>query len=683
MIPVPYFRSSSYNNWDFCEQQYFLNYVLGIPRGACKKALKGTITHKVLELLAKVKQQFDLGHEVAEFDDEIGKVIVRKDEFLIPETLSVIQIDKINRSRINASTYKHDCKIPYGTVREGVKIVEDFIRRAYDTYENQANDWAPVDFKDITNWSWMTLEYRGGIFDPRKMKIVQPEGAFDFAIERDWAKQPNGDYLRIKGTIDLITEITPDYYEIVDWKGLPIETPIPTPEGWTTMGELKIGDIVFDKDGKQTKVIAKSQQTSKPCYLIEFDDKSTVECDNEHLWSLYDDTVVPITELKINDKIPVTKPLDLPDQVLPIDPYVLGYWLGNGRNRNSEITSADDFVFNEIQDRGYIVGNDISGKDTNCYTRTIFGLKKELRALNLLHNKHIPDIYLRASYKQRLDLLRGLMDSDGNANPTRKQAVFTNCNEVLSNDFKELALSLGQRPNLCCTDQFGFGLHVKAYPVHFRPIGINPFLLPRKADRIDPEWGPGLSHIRYVDKITEIPAKVTQCISVDSQTKTYLCTYNMIPTHNTGQRLDWANDQKKDFKKLCIDFQLMLYNYAARRLYPNVKHFSVSIFFIRDGGPYTLCFDDESIEAVERKLYERWTEITQCKLPEMVDPDQKDFRCTKICDYYKAASPDGKSNFCRFIHEQVKKHGVTHVIEKHTHKGHNVANYAAPGELKD
>lgn len=690
---IEFFRSSSYNNWDYCQQQYYLNYVLGLPRSESKKALKGTITHKVLECLAILKFNLDKnpGIEYTEFDEDIGKFRFKVSDLLLPTTLTDDEVFAINRTRKNKYTYKHKCDLEKGTVRLGVDIVETLIKASYDAYCTKCEGWEPVDLKDIRNFVWMSLEYKNGMFDPRKRKIVAPEKPFEFQIKEDWAKidyiHPctgikRDSYLTIRGTIDLITEVSPGILEIVDWKGLPIETPIPTPDGWKTMESLAIGDIVFDKDGKQTKVLGKSQVKTKPCYEITFDDKSVAICDNEHLWTLEDGSVIDITQLKVHDKISIAKPLDMPEQVLPIDPYTLGIWLGDGRNKNGEISSGDNFVYEEIRRRGYHVGEDIN-KKAACPSRTVFGLMTELRKLDLLHNKHIPQIYLRASASQRLDLLRGLLDSDGNANPFRKQAIFTNCNKKLSDDVLELLLTLGQRPKQHDVNGQGFGLDVKVYPVSFRPIGINPFLLPRKADRIDPAWGSGVSHRRLVKKITKVKPRQTQCIMVDSPTSTYLCTKNMIPTHNTGQRLDWATGQVKDYKKLSNDFQLMLYCYAARQVFPDAKHIMLTIFFARDGGPFTLCFDDKDIQRTKDMLKARFEEIKASTLPKLCDPTQRDFRCKNLCDYFTMPSPDKKyPNFCKYVHAHLKEHGIDKTTKDLTHGNHDINRYEAPGDLE-
>ena len=141
-------------------------------------------------------------------------------------------------------------------------------------------------------------------------------------------------------------------------------------------------------------------------------------------------------------KIVNPRPLNLKNKELPIDPYVLGCWLGDGSKQCGVITNETNNVLGEIQRRGYTLGEDISAEDrTSSYT--ILGLYPKLKELNLINNKHIPDIYQRASYEQRLDLLRGLMDTDGYYNPKRKRFVMETSQEWQCYDFIKLLASLG------------------------------------------------------------------------------------------------------------------------------------------------------------------------------------------------------------------------------------------------
>lgn len=181
---ITYFRSSSYNTHNFCQQQYFLEYVLGFRGPSGQKADKGTIVHKVLEIIATIKQaqQNGLGEVI---DDIIGKI-------------------NINNYSINT-------------------IIEKIYK--YYSEANNHHQWTVKDYKDCHSWVYKALEYNNGMFDPRNQIIVQPEQHFDIEIKKPWSsykyETKNGileGNLAIKGTIDLITKVNDKTLEIVDYK---------------------------------------------------------------------------------------------------------------------------------------------------------------------------------------------------------------------------------------------------------------------------------------------------------------------------------------------------------------------------------------------------------------------------------------------------------------------------------
>ena len=168
-----------------CEQQYLFDYVLGYRSPSNKKADKGTIVHKVLEILAFVKFTIQKNEQTFE-DDILGK--------------------------INVYNYNLD----------------DIIDRVYNFYTSHFthHEWKDVDYRDCKKWSYKAIEYAGGMFDPRNRTILYPEQRFDITIEKPWAEYeyelPSGErlkgHLSIKGTIDLITKPSDNTLEIVDWK---------------------------------------------------------------------------------------------------------------------------------------------------------------------------------------------------------------------------------------------------------------------------------------------------------------------------------------------------------------------------------------------------------------------------------------------------------------------------------
>jgi len=167
-----------------CPQQYMLEYVLGIRSPSNKKADKGTICHKVLEILAGIKLM-EQNREKYFQDDILGQ--------------------------INIKNYNLD------------QIIKDI----YSYYSGQFKHhiWENKDLKDCHKWVYKAIEEYNGAFDPRNRNIVQPEQHFDIVIEKPWAKYSYETkegllegYLAIKGTIDLITKVDDNTYEIVDWK---------------------------------------------------------------------------------------------------------------------------------------------------------------------------------------------------------------------------------------------------------------------------------------------------------------------------------------------------------------------------------------------------------------------------------------------------------------------------------
>lgn len=393
----------------------------------------------------------------------------------------------------------------------------------------------------------------------------------EWGFDRDWRVcEWRSAWLRLK--CDAVCFIAPSHAVVIDYKGLERSTLIPTPSGWTTMGEIQVGDALFAQDGSVCHVIGKSQVKNLPCYEITFDDKTTVRCDNEHLWTLSDGQIVPVTDLRKNDYINVAKPIQLPEQDLPIDPYVFGLWLADGKHTSGEITKPDTFIWEEIQRCGYEISHDYSerAKDNKCRVHTVKGIRGKLVEMGVLGNKHIPQIYMRASFEQRLALFQGIMDGDGSANTTRKQAVINTTNPDLAKQYHELALSLGQRATLGDMLGKGFGKWCVVYLITFRPNGIMPFRLPRKAEKCK-DFGPGRSATRRVVSVMKIPSVETQCIAVDSADHTFLCTEKFLPTHNTGKR--FGNEVKHAI-------QLQLYALCALIRHPELDQVTCELWYL-------------------------------------------------------------------------------------------------------
>lgn len=358
----------------------------------------------------------------------------------------------------------------------------------------------------------------------------------------------------LTGTIDRL-EIGRYYRKPIlrasDYKGLALDTPLPTPTGWTTMGAVQVGDELLGSDGRPVRVTLKSNIHDRPCYEIRFDDTSTIVADNVHLWTVVHgpsgqtvretvntDRLCALCALGEVVRIDNASPLELPPVDLPIDPYVLGAWIGDGNRGRGVITKPDQELFDIITSRGHSIGKAQIDPRTGCQTRTILGLQRELRDAGYLGRKAVPSIYLRGSRQQRLDLLRGLMDTDGCWHKTRRRAIFTTTDKALAEAVRELVVSLGWKGTLFTSQRTGFGRTVTAYDLWFTPVVDNPFSLTRKSTLVDTLDRPPtqIAWRRQIKEVRPVPSVPTQCIQVDAANSLYLAGEQMVPTHNTGRQ---------------------------------------------------------------------------------------------------------------------------------------------------
>jgi len=137
-------------------------------------------------------------------------------------------------------------------------------------------------------------------------------------------------------------------------------------------------------------------------------------------------------------------PIIFPEKAVPFDPYMVGYWLGDGASKASVITSQDSAVlhyFNKNLNKYNLFLNYISQYDYRIMGSRPNYFYKTLKELNLIGNKHIPYIYKCNSRKVQLEILAGLIDSDGSAIPGGWE--FSQKNEKLFDDVLFLARSLG------------------------------------------------------------------------------------------------------------------------------------------------------------------------------------------------------------------------------------------------
>ena len=244
-----------------------------------------------------------------------------------------------------------------------------------------------------------------------------------------------------------------------------------------------------------------------------------------------------------NFSIPVAQPIQTPEVDLPLDPYYLGVWLGDGKSTDSRYYSADPEIAVYLEDRGFIVRRDRDSTLEHGVTWTSRDRRDPLstpvgtlRHLGVLGNKHIPAAYLRASEAQRRDLLAGLMDTDGTVSK-HGPVQFDNTNRGLIDGLYELAASLGYRPTI--TEKRAMLNGKDCGPV-WRVSFTTPddiFRLERKRiaqKEATRNHNPAKTSHRYIISVEPVDSVPVRCITVDSQNSLFLAGKSMIPTHNTA-----------------------------------------------------------------------------------------------------------------------------------------------------
>lgn len=375
---------------------------------------------------------------------------------------------------------------------------------------------------------------------------------------------------------------------------------VSTPFGWRKLKDIHPGDLVFGQDGKPYLVEAESDIQTVNGWNLTFDDGSEVVAHDDHLWLTYNaselealtrrspefrakrratrpsrkqaspknasvqtmtlernkannpskplaaptGTVRTTREIvetltirngRANHAIPVAKPLQLPEKSLPIDPYLLGAWLGDGSKAAGSLTGMDQPIHDAFASK-YAPGKKQIKPNNKAWTITYKGLRTDLREMGVLNNKHIPHDYLWASEKQRLALLQGLMDTDGNIVKGTASVEFVNTNQNLTEGVAHLARSLGMKVQIRKGRAKLYGEdYGPKWSVKFAPNRI-VFRLPRKANTQSIATR-RTTKFRYIKSAERIHNQEMKCLKVSSPDNLFLITNNLIPTHNSSALL--------------------------------------------------------------------------------------------------------------------------------------------------
>jgi len=347
---------------------------------------------------------------------------------------------------------------------------------------------------------------------------------------------------------------------------LSLDSVLFTPEDKTTIGECRVGDKIYGADGKLATIINKSEIFNKPMYCLKLKDGRSIKVSEDHINSVVINTDpdnivrwedknlttkellnIPLTHTRIDNKNHSGKPtksivyvrnclpLEYEKKEFTIDPYTLGLILGDDsvkKNDNSTVITGLEEDFAEYKKSiPHKLGEPYLDKKTeSVLTWAVKGINQEIRDLGLVkhgEDKSIPEIYFYGSIKQRMELLRGLLDTGGIIYGSGRISFYSN-SPKLCEDVSSLVRSLGGKA------------HIK-YQTYNKEqfttleIWINecPFNLSRKAKRF-------IKDRQHWDKsavisISRIQDEPSQCIAIDNDSKQFI-TEDYFRTHNTGVR---------------------------------------------------------------------------------------------------------------------------------------------------
>src|SRR5215468_1503639 len=360
-------------------------------------------------------------------------------------------------------------------------------------------------------------------------------------------------------------------------KALALDTPLPTPAGWTTMGNVSVGDQLLGADGRPVTVVAATEaMRGRPCYEVEFSDGEIIVADGQHQWLTwtrrarrYDAQTrgharefanpvppevmtteqiagtlrCPTADRRPNHAVCMPRPLDLPGADLPIPPYALGAWLGDGAPASAGFNTVDPEIVMHVEASGLAA----VPQGAPCHYRmacpaTPHGsVQAVLRTLGVLGNKHLPPSYLRSSEAQRRALLAGMLDTDGTVTSTGSIQLAVTSRE-LAEGVRELVLSLGYRCSMSTKRVRGRSeasstCHMVNFTTPDKVFWLDRKHLLHKErlrhDRQRTRW-------RYIVDVRSVPSRPVRCIQVDGADRLYLAGRGMIPTHNSTLALDLA-----------------------------------------------------------------------------------------------------------------------------------------------
>ena len=406
-------------------------------------------------------------------------------------------------------------------------------------------------------------------------------------------------------------------------KAMPKDTLIPTPDGERLLGEIKVGDFVFDRKGHPTKVLGVYDRGVRRCFELTFSDGRKTRCCDEHIWPCYTSkknlknlTLQEMMEkgIRISAKsggrfrMPINGCVEFAEKELTVHPYILGVFLGDGccKERYLTLSSNDlpvvekvakllDATAEKLSENNYSWRFMKGGKAIT--TKEVFGdiASWVMRGSN---EKAIPAYYLHGSSDQRIALLQGLFDTDGSvSSKSNGLASFSTTSSELYAGVSYLLRSLGLsastsskavcrgrvKQNGTCSTDYVVRTHLK--PDQFDVC----FSLPRQIEKLKAVFGAFKRPSKCTERVAltdvrEIEPCDQVCILVDNPEHLFLAN-DFLVTHNTHRAIeDWFVPSFNGGKNLIVSLSTLVALNGARRA--NIQGYSTTPCSI---AMYNLC----------------------------------------------------------------------------------------------
>jgi len=390
-------------------------------------------------------------------------------------------------------------------------------------------------------------------------------------------------------------------------KQLPHSTPVLTPSGWRTHGELEVGDEVFGPDGSIRTVVSVSAPSVAE-YELEFTNGTRIKAHANHEWTVYQRGNGRVRGWKTVEtrylagrrvwsggravfQLPPVDALQFPSRVYEMPPYVLGAWLGDGSSIAPLIThgAVDTAVISAVCQYGYTMTSQnvhattgVRGSRFGKVVGNPSRMATELRSLGVWGDKHIPDAYKRGDITQRLQLLAGLIDTDGHVEPATGRVRVITGSRRLAEDIHEVATTLGFAPYITSQppklSSSGIQGTQTVYTIGFQPTQYIPTRMPQKQVlRFAPRRRVGIRAVRRCEP------EVGRCIQIDAADGLYLVGKTLIPTHNSEiastQFPSWVLGHHPDWEFIATSYALDLPLGFSRKIRARVQSPEYSVLF--------------------------------------------------------------------------------------------------------